>query len=114
MVLELNDFLQSGYYESLLGYDLLYWFVNVVRSSEKNSISSSKNNENDFRMTDEDEVGFKNNNNRHFCEENKKSSKVRDHSHLMGNYRGTANQKCNINVTLKQKYFNSIYLRQFQ
>ena len=49
----------------------------------------------------EDEEYYKNINIFRFCEKVIESDKVRDHCHLIGEYRGPAHSKCNNNVTQK-------------
>ena len=56
-------------------------------------------------MTEEDEEHFRNNNICRFCEKGITSNKFRDPCHLTGNYRSSAHQECNINVTQKQCNF---------
>ena len=63
-----------------------------------------KNTMKDIIMTD-DEEDFKTNDVCRFCEKLIKSGKVRDHCHLTGNYRGPAQNKCDVNVTQKQNSF---------
>ena len=106
IITELDDVLESGYYESPLGYDNVYWFVNQVIKLENKIIFYFKNTKNDINMTQEDKEDFDNNINCRFCEKKILSDKVRDHCHLTGKYRGPAHNTCDINV--KQKGSNSI------
>ena len=105
IVSELEDVLKSDYYESLLGYDNVDWFVNEVIRLENKMAFYFKNTNKDIIMTDEDEEVYRNDNVCRFCEKEILSDKVRDHCHLTGKYRGPAHNKCNINVTQKQSNF---------
>ena len=105
IVSELEDVLKSEYYQSPLGYDNVYWFVDGVIKLENKMAFYFKNTNKDIIMTDKDEEDYENNNICQFCEKNIESDKVRDHCHLTGIYRGPAHSKCNINVTQKQSNF---------
>ena len=52
-------------------------------------------------MTGKYKEHYKNNNTCQFCEKKNKFDKVRDHCHSTGKYRGSAQKKCNTNVTQK-------------
>ena len=105
IISELEDVLESGYYESPLGYDNVDWFVKEIIKLENKMAFYFKNTKKDIIMTQEDEEKYKNNNICRFCEKNVETDKVRDHCHLTGKYRGPAHNTCNINVTQKQSNF---------
>ena len=98
IISELEDVLESGYYESPLGYDNVDWFVNEGIKLENKMPFYFKNTKEDIIMTKEIEEDFKNNKICRFCEKEKLSDKVRDHCHLTGKYRGPAHNTCIINV----------------
>ena len=102
----MEDVLESGYYESLLGYDNVDWFVKEVIKLENKMAFYFKNTKKDIIMTQEDEEDYRNKSICRFCEKNIESDKVRDHCHLTGKYRGPSHNVCNINV--KQKGSNFI------
>ena len=81
---ELEDVLESGYYESPLDYDNVDWFVKEVIKLENKMAFYFKNTKKDIIMTQEDEEDYKNNNNCRFCEKEILSDKIRDHCHLTG------------------------------
>ena len=95
---ELEDVLESGYYESPLGYDNVDWFVKEVKKLENKMAFYFKNTKKDIIMKQEEEEDFKNNNICQFCEKEILPDKVRDHCHLTGKYQGPAHNVCNINV----------------
>ena len=84
IISEFEDVSESGYYESLLGYDNVDWFVNEVIKVENKMTSYFKNTKKDIIMTQEDKEDFDNNNICRFCGREIISDKVRDHSHLTG------------------------------
>ena len=86
----MEDVLESGFYESPLGYNNVDWFVNQVIKLKTKMFFSFKNTKKDIKMTKEDEEHYRNNNLCRFCEKESLSDKVRDHCHLTGNYRGSA------------------------
>ena len=98
IISEIEDVLESGYYESPLGYDNVDWFVKEVIKLENKIAFYFKNTKKDIFMTKEDEEEYKNNNFCRFCEKEILSDKVRDHCHLTGKYRGPSHNICNINV----------------
>ena len=99
------DVLESGYYDSPLGYDNVDWFVKEVIKLENKMAFYFKNTKEDIIMTQEDEEDFRNNNICRFCEKEILPDKVRDHCHLTGVYRGPAHNTCNINVKQKDSNF---------
>ena len=98
IISELEDVLESGYYEFPLGDDNVDWFVKEVMKLENKMPFYFKNTKKDIIMTQEDEENYKNNNICRFCEKNIECDKVRDHCHLTGKYRGSSHNVCNINV----------------
>ena len=102
----MEDVLESGYYESPLGYDNVDWFVKEVIKLENKMAFYFKETKKEIILKQEDEEDFKNNNICRFCEKEIESDKVRDHCHLTGKNRGPAHNICNINV--KQKDCNFI------
>ena len=105
IISELEEVLESGYYESPLGYDNVDWFVDEVVKLENKMTFYFKNTKKDIIMTQEDEEDYKNNNICRLCEKKIITNKARGHCHLTGNYRGPAHSICNINVTQKQSNF---------
>ena len=105
IISELKDVLESGYYESPLGYDNVDWFVKEVIKLENKMAFYFEETMKDIIMKQEDEEDFKNNNICRFCEKEILSDKVRDHCHLTGKYRGPAHNTCNINVKQKDSNF---------
>ena len=90
----MEDVLESGYYESPLGYNNVDWFVKENIKLENKMAFYFKNTKKDIIMTKENEEDFKNNICR-FCEEEILSDKFRDHCHLTAKYRGPAHNTCN-------------------
>ena len=105
IISELNDVLQSGYYQSPLSYNNVNWFVKEVINLENKMAFYFKETNKDIIMKQEDEEDFTNNNICRFCEKEILSDKVRDHCHLTGKYRGPSHKICNINVKQKDSNF---------
>ena len=105
IISELNDVLESGHYQSPLGYDNVDWFVEEVIKLENKMAFYFKNTKKDIIMTQEDEEDYRNNNICRFCEKSIESDKVRDHCHLTSRYRGPSHNICNINVKQKDSNF---------
>ena len=66
-------------------------------------------------MTDEDEANFARATKCHICDNThtRKDIHVSDHFHLTGNYRGSAQQDCNLKLRINTKK-NSSYTSQFE
>ena len=101
----LEEVLESGYYESPFGYDIVDWFVKEVIKLEKKMAFYFKNTKEVIIITQEDEEDYRNNNICRFCEKNCESDKVRDHCHLTGKYRDPSHNVCNKNVKQKDSNF---------
>ena len=113
IVSELEDTLESGYYNSNLDYENVDWFVKEIFKLEKKMAFNFKNTRKYIIMSEEDEEEYRNNNVCRFCEKEIISDKVRDHCHLTGKYRGPAPSNCNKIVTQKQINFLPIVLHNF-
>ena len=81
---ELEDVLESGYYESPLVYINVDCFVEEVKKLEIKKAFFFKNTKKYIIMTQEGEEVFANSNICRFCEKTFISDKVRDHCHLTG------------------------------
>ena len=84
--------------------------VNEVKKLKKNLGFYFKNTKKNIIRTAEKEEGYRNNNFCRFCGKITESDKGRDNCHLTGKYKGTAINKCNINVTQKQSNFHTFYI----
>ena len=102
----MEDVLESGYYESPLGYNNVDWFVKEVIKIENKMAFYFKNTKKDIIMKQKDKEDFENNKICKFCEREIISDKVCDHCHLTGKYRGPAHNTCNINVKQKDSNFS--------
>ena len=110
---ELEDVLESGYYESPLGYNNVDWFVKEIIKLENKMVFYFKNTKKDIILTKNDEEDYRNNNICRFCEKEILCDKVRDHCHLTGKYRGPAHNTCNINVKQTDSNFIPFALHNF-
>ena len=86
----MEDVLEIGYYEFLLGYDNVDWFINEVIKLENKMNFYFKNTRKNIIMTQEVKEDFEKNFICQICEKKILSDKVRDHCHLTGKYRGPA------------------------
>ena len=101
----MEDVLESGHYESPLGYDNIDWFVKEVIKLENKTAFFFKETKKDIIMTKENEEDLKNINICRFCEKEIIFDRISDHCHLTGKYRGPAHNICNINVNQKDSNF---------
>ena len=113
---ELDAVLQSGYYQSPLGYDNIDWVVNDVKKLENKMNFYFENTKKDVIMTEEIEEDYRNENICRLCEKKIQSDKVTDHCQLTGKYRGPVHDNCKINVTQDQSnsiqwYFRNLVVR---
>ena len=93
----MEDVLESGYYDTPLGYNNNDWYVNQVIKLENKMAFYVKNTKKDIVMTEENEEDYKNNNICQFFEKEILPDNFRDHCHLTGKYRGPAHNTCNRN-----------------
>ena len=70
IVSEIIDILQGRYYESLLGYDNVEWFVDQVINLQNKMTFFFKNTKEDIILSEKDEEHCRNRNVCWFCEEN--------------------------------------------
>ena len=99
IVSEINNVLKSGYYHSPFGYRNVNWFVTEIIKLENKMNFYFENTKKDIAMSEEDEENYKNNNICYFCEQEiLDNTKVKDHCHLTGKYRGPAHYLCNLYV----------------
>ena len=101
----MEDVLESGYYESPLGYDNVDWFVKEVIKLENKMAFLFENTKKNIVITEDDEEDFEKIKICRFCEKEIISDKNRDHCHLTGKYRGPAHNTCNKNVKQKDSNF---------
>ena len=112
----MDDVLKSGYYESLVTYDNLDWFVDETINLENKMVLYFKNTNKGNIMTENDEEIYRNNNICRLCEKERTVDKLRDPCQITGKSRGPAHQNCNINVAWKKAiwvhfYFTHLIIR---
>ena len=110
---ELQDVLESGYYESPLGYENVDWYENGVQKLENKMACIFRNTKKDIVMTEDDEEDCEKNNICRFCEREILSDKVRDHCHLTGQNRGLSLNVCNMNVKQKDSNYTPFAFHNF-
>ncbi|XP_055306779.1 uncharacterized protein LOC129571042 [Sitodiplosis mosellana] len=88
----------KSFYASKRGPDCIDWFVDQMKTAAEFA-AQHLNNIIPLNMTAEQEQRFQNTHICHICEKqfDSDSIKVRDHSHLTGEFRGAAHQDCNLN-----------------
>ena len=106
---ELNDVLQSGYYEFPLRFDKENWFANAVIKLEHKNIFFFTNIMKDNKMSQEGEEVFKNNSTCPFCGKSINSKEFRDPCHLTGKFSGPAQHKCSNKIGQKQLFFPFVF-----
>ena len=102
---EMEDVLQSGYHQFLLGFDNVDRFLDEVIKFENKMSFYFRNTKKDIIVTQEKRQDYENNDICRFCEKKIECDKIRDHCHLTDNYRGPAHSSCKINVTQDQSFF---------
>ena len=73
----MEDVLESGYYESPLGYKNVDWYVNQVIKIKNKMAFYFENTKKDIVMTEDDEEDYRKNKICRFCEKEIISDKVR-------------------------------------
>ena len=112
IVSDLPSVLQSGYVSNF-GPNNVDWFVDEIIKLENKMNFYFKNTNVELNMLPEDEYNFENSDKCWFCELPFESTKVRDHCHLTGKYRGAAHESCNINVKKQQSGFIPVMFHNF-
>ena len=98
----------GNYYYSYFGIDCTTWFVNRMLTLEKIASKYFKTNL-ELEMSQEEEVQFQLAEECWLCENPLDDTKVRDHDHLTGKYRGAAHNICNINCKQRSSSFVPIF-----
>ena len=91
----------SKSFKSYLSENAVYNFINrVISESKCCSYAMKKHFNKKLVVTKEDKKDFENSTKCWICDSSSVDSevKVRDHCHITGKYRGSANRDCNINV----------------
>ena len=102
---------ESKYY-SYFGTECTKWFVNKMFTLEKNASKNFKTNL-ESEMSQEEEVQFEQAEECWLCENPLDDTKVRDHDHLTGKYRGAAHNICNIQGQQRSSSFVPIFFHNF-
>ena len=101
----------GNYYYSYFGIDCTKWFVNKMITLEKIASKYFKTNL-ELQITPQEEESFQLAEECWLCENPLDDTKVRDHDHLTGKYRGAAHNICNINCK-KSSSFVPIFFHNF-
>ena len=102
----------GNYYYSYFGIDCTTWFVNRMLTLEKIASKYFKTNL-ELEMSQEEEVQFQLAEECWLCENPLDDTKVRDHDHLTGKYRGAAHNICNIQSQQRSSSFVPIFFHKF-
>ena len=102
----------GNYYYSYFGIDCTTWFVNRMLTLEKIANNYFKTNL-ELEITAQEEESFQLAEECWLCENPLDDTKVRDHDHLTGKYRGAAHNICNINCKQKSSSFVPIFFHNF-
>ena len=99
-------------YNSHFGTDCNEWFVKEMLILEQEANKYFKTNL-ELQITPQEEESFKLAEECWLCENPLDDTKVRDHDHLTGKYRGAAHNICNINVKQRSSSFVPIFFHNF-
>ena len=97
--------METGCYNSPLGYDNADWFVDEIIKVEIETAFFLKKIRKDIFLTREDREHFTKTDICRFCDKETLIRKVGDPCNLTGNYRGPAHNNCVINVTQTESIF---------
>ena len=89
-------------YYSYFGVDCVAWFVNEMLTLEKIASEYFETNISLGMTLEEEEESFQQSTKCWFCENPLGDTKVRDHNHLTGKYRGLAHNRCYLNCKKSQ------------
>ena len=103
----------GNYYYSYFGIDCTTWFLNRMLTLEKIASKYFKTNLELEKSQEEEEVQFQLAEECWLCENPLDDTKVRDHDHLTGKYRGAAHNICNINCKQRSSSFVPIFFHNF-
>ena len=99
-------------YSSYFGTDCTKWFVKEMLKLELEANKYFKTNL-ELEITPQEEESFQLAEECWLCENPLDDTKVRDHDHLTGKYRGAAHNICNINCKQKSSSFVPIFFHNF-
>ena len=99
-------------YNSYFGTDCNEWFVKEMLILEHKANKYFKTNL-ELQITPQEEESFQLAEECWLCENPLDDTKVRDHDHLTGKYRGAAHNICNINVKQRSSSFVPIFFHNF-
>ena len=99
-------------YSSYFGTDCTKWFVKEMLKLELEANKYFKTNL-ELEMSQEEEVQFEQAEEGWLCENPLDDTKVSDHDHLTGEYRGAAHNICNINCKQRSSSFVPIFFHNF-
>ena len=102
----------GNYYYSNFGIDCTTWFVNRMLTLEKIANNYFKTNL-ELEITPQEEESFQLAEECWLSENPLDDTKVRDHDHLTGKYRGAAHNICNINCKQRSSSFIPIFFHNF-
>ena len=102
----------GNYYYSYIGTDCTKWFVNRMLTLEKIANNYFETNL-ELEITPQEEESFQLAEECWLCENPLDDTKVRDHDHLTGKYRGAAHNICNINCKQRSSSFVPIFFHNF-
>ena len=102
----------GNYYYSYFGIDCTKWFVKEMLKLELEANKYFKTNL-ELQITPQEEESFQLAEECWFCENPLDDTKVRDHDHLTGKYRGAAHNICNINCKQRSSSFVPIFFHNF-
>ena len=102
----------GNYHYSYFGIDCTTWFVNRILTLEKIANNYFKTNL-ELEITPQEEGSFQLAEECWLCENPFDDTKVRDHDHLTGKYRGAAHYICNINCKQRSSSFVPTFFHNF-
>lgn len=89
----------ESFYRSYSGFDCMTWFTNEMKGIAKSVYPILKTAKKMLPLSSEQQTDYDTSKICHICERkiDESATKVKDHSHITGEFRGAAHQACNIN-----------------